>query len=723
MLVNLLKLPVRWLFKLLYRVQIVGVENFHAAGDRVLIVSNHVSLLDGMLFYLFFPERPTFAINKDMAAKWYFKPFLWFVDLFLLDPTNPISMKSLIKFLREDRKAVIFPEGRITVTGSLMKIYDGPGMVADKAQAVILPVGIEGAQYTPLSYLRGSVRIRWFPKITIRFLTPETIEIPEQLHGSERRKAAANKLTKIMRRIAFENCDTRTTMFESLLEAMRRHGPALPIMEDIQRTPLTYKQLVVRAFILGAAIAQDTHRGEHVGLLLPNVNATVVALLGCQARGRVPAMLNFTAGPQGLVIACETAQIRQVYTSRAFIENADLGSSVDALSERVNVTYLEDLRPRVSAVMKLSGLLASRFPRWAFRRWAGTPDPDAAAVILFTSGSEGIPKGVVLSHANLLANRAQVQTLIDLTHQDVVFNAMPIFHAFGLLGGVILPLLDGARMFLYPSPLHYRLIPELCYELRATVLFGTNTFLAGYARHSHPYDFNTMRYVVAGAEKVHADTRRIWADKLGKRILEGYGATEASPVLAVNTPMENRPGSVGQLLTAVDYYLEPVEGIAEGGRLVVSGPNVMRGYLFHGSEGELVSPWTEQRGSGWYDTGDICTVDDDGCVVIVGRAKRFAKIAGEMVSLTGVEELATVTWPEGLHAATTIADSRKGEQIVLLTDHADALRKPLIETARKTGVSEITIPRHIISVDEVPVLGTGKFDYRAINELVHERMS
>ena len=560
-------------------------------------------------------------------------------------------------------------------------------------------------------------------KITIRFLTPETIEIPEQLHGSERRKAAANKLTKIMRRIAFENCDTRTTMFESLLEAMRRHGPALPIMEDIQRTPLTYKQLVVRAFILGAAIAQDTHRGEHVGLLLPNVNATVVALLGCQARGRVPAMLNFTAGPQGLVIACETAQIRQVYTSRAFIENADLGSSVDALSERVNVTYLEDLRPRVSAVMKLSGLLASRFPRWAFRRWAGTPDPDAAAVILFTSGSEGIPKGVVLSHANLLANRAQVQTLIDLTHQDVVFNAMPIFHAFGLLGGVILPLLDGARMFLYPSPLHYRLIPELCYELRATVLFGTNTFLAGYARHSHPYDFNTMRYVVAGAEKVHADTRRIWADKLGKRILEGYGATEASPVLAVNTPMENRPGSVGQLLTAVDYYLEPVEGIAEGGRLVVSGPNVMRGYLFHGSEGELVSPWTEQRGSGWYDTGDICTVDDDGCVVIVGRAKRFAKIAGEMVSLTGVEELATVTWPEGLHAATTIADSRKGEQIVLLTDHADALRKPLIETARKTGVSEITIPRHIISVDEVPVLGTGKFDYRAINELVHERMS
>ncbi len=722
MLVDILKTPVRWALKFLYRVEVIGVENYHAAGNRVLIVANHVSLLDGLLFYLFFPERPTFAINSEMAKKWYFQPFLWFVDLFLLDPTNPISMKSLIRYLREDRKAVIFPEGRITITGSLMKIYDGPGMVADKAQATILPVGIEGAQYTPFSYLRGAVRIRWLPKITIRFLTPEKLEIAEELQGSDRRKAAAEALTRIMRRIAYQNCNTRTTVFEALLDAMQRHGASLPIIEDIQRKPLSYRRLVTGVFVLGDAIARATRRGDHVGLLLPNVNAAVVALLGCQVRGRVPAMLNFTAGPQGLVTACETAQIRQVYTSRAFIENADLGASAEALGERVTLTYLEDLRTEISLLMKVKGLIAARCARWAFNRWAGSRDPDSAAVILFTSGSEGIPKGVVLSHANLLANRAQVQTLIDLTHNDVIFNAMPVFHAFGLLGGVILPLLDGAKIFLYPSPLHYRLIPELCYELHATVLFGTNTFLAGYARNSHPYDFNTIRYVIAGAEKVHEDTRRIWADKLGKRVLEGYGATEASPVIAVNTPMENQAGSAGQLLTAVEHYLEPVEGIEEGGRLVVSGPNVMRGYLFHGSDGVLVAPWTERRGSGWYDTGDIVTINSNRCVTIIGRAKRFAKIAGEMVSLTRVEELATLTWPDSLHAATTIADPRKGEQIVLLTTQNDAQRKVILAMARTSGVAEIAIPRHILCVDEVPVLGTGKFDYRAINALVQQQL-
>ena len=256
MLVDILKTPVRWALKFLYRVEVIGVENYHAAGNRVLIVANHVSLLDGLLFYLFFPERPTFAINSEMAKKWYFQPFLWFVDLFLLDPTNPISMKSLIRYLREDRKAVIFPEGRITITGSLMKIYDGPGMVADKAQATILPVGIEGAQYTPFSYLRGAVRIRWLPKITIRFLTPEKLEIAEELQGSDRRKAAAEALTRIMRRIAYQNCNTRTTVFEALLDAMQRHGASLPIIEDIQRKPLSYRRLVTGVFVLGDAIAR-----------------------------------------------------------------------------------------------------------------------------------------------------------------------------------------------------------------------------------------------------------------------------------------------------------------------------------------------------------------------------------------------------------------------------------------------------------------------------------
>jgi len=716
-LVNCLKFPVRAIVTLLYRVRVVGIENYHAAGPRVLIVANHVSLLDGLLFYLYFPDRPTFAINPTMAGKWYFRPFLAFVDLFLVAPTNPISMKSLIKFLKEDRKIVIFPEGRITVSGSLMKIYEGPGMVADRAQAMVLPVGIEGAQYSPLGYLRGAVRVRRFPKITLRFLPPRRLPIPEHLQGNERRRAATRALTDVMRQVAFENCQEHATLFESVISAMRRHGPERVIVEDINRVPLNYRQLLMRSFILGNLMKRYSRQGEHVGLMLPTVVATLVALLACHCRGRVPAMLNFTAGKQGLITACETGQINVVFTSRKFVEGAKLETTADALAEHVKVIYLEDLAGELGTIGKIRGLIAARFPQRAYR-WGTRDDADTPAVILFTSGSEGIPKGVVLSHNNLLSNRAQVQTLIDLSHQDVVFNVMPAFHAFGLLGGIILPLLDGAKIFFYPTPLHYRLIPQLCYDVSATVLFGTNTFLAGFARHAHPYDFYKMRYVICGAEKLQEDTRRVWADKLGQRVLEGYGATEASPVVAVNTPMGNRPGSVGQLLTAIDYYLEPVDGIEEGGRLVIRGPNVMQGYLFHGGEGEIAPPWTEARGGGWYDTGDIVTVDDEGFVFILGRAKRFANIGGEMVSLGGVEELAGSVSPEKLHAAITITDPRKGEQIVLVTEEQALDRKSLVIAARTNGVSELAIPRQIMRVDEIPLLGSGKFDYRKITELV-----
>ncbi len=310
--------------------------------------------------------------------------------------------------------------------------------------------------------------------------------------------------------------------------------------------------------------------------------------------------------------------------------------------------------------------------------------------------------------------------LLDLTPRDVLFNAMPLFHSFGLTGGVMLPLLDGARVFLYPSPLHYRLIPELCYELGASVLFGTNTFLAGYARYAHPYDFYSMRYVVAGAEKLQEETRRLWAERFGIRVFEGYGATEASPVISVNTPMHNRTGTVGRLLTGIEHYLEPVEGLEEGGRLVIRGPNVMKGYLFHGAD-EIGPPWTEARGAGWYDTGDVVTVDGDGFVSIIGRVKRFAKLGGEMVSLAAVEELASRAWPDAVHAAVTLSDARKGEQIVLLTEQADAERKRLVEAARRGGYSELMVPRRVVPVESVPLLGSGKIDYRAAGILAAER--
>jgi acyl-[acyl-carrier-protein]-phospholipid O-acyltransferase/long-chain-fatty-acid--[acyl-carrier-protein] ligase len=323
----------------------------------------------------------------------------------------------------------------------------------------------------------------------------------------------------------------------------------------------------------------------------------------------------------------------------------------------------------------------------------------------------------VLSHHNLLANIQQLVSRIDFNAQDVALNALPLFHSFGLTAGMLLPITSGVRVFFYPSPLHYRVVPEVAYEINATIMFGTNTFLAGYARFADPYDFYSMRYVFSGAEKLQEEVRRDWQDKFGVRIFEGYGATETSPVLAGNTPLANRPGTVGRLMPGMEYRLLNVPGLDEGYRLHVRGPNVMLGYLLHDNPGVLVPPVTE-LGEGWYDTGDIVTFDADGYIRICGRAKRFAKIAGEMVSLTSVEVLASKVWPNALHAAIAVPDPRKGEQVILLTTCEDAERGSLLSHAQDSGVAEISVPRQVMYIPNMPVLGTGKIDYVAASKLV-----
>ena len=713
--IKFIKFVLRALLRLLYRVEVSGLDNYYKAGNRVLIIANHTSLLDGILLYAWLPETPTFAINTQIAQKKSFQFFLKFVDLFTMDPTSPLSIKSMIKFLKQDRKAVIFPEGRITITGSLMKVYEGPGLIADKAEAMILPVAIDGPQFSPYSYMKGHGRIVRFPKIKITVLPPERITVETGLSGQERRNSTALQLQDIMYRLTFSSFNYRTTVFNALLYAAERYGMNTLVLEDINREPLSYKSLITRAIILGNYISKSTLPDEHVGVLLPNVNGAVVAFMAMQYIGRVPAMLNFTVGQQVLLQACQTGNIKTVYTSRKFIENAGLEKLADALMEKLNLVYLEDLRNEISALDKFTGLIHAKRARQQHFKLAGKPDPDKPALILFTSGSEGTPKGVVLSHSNLLSNNAQVSCHIDFQPRDVLFTCLPLFHSFGLNAGCLMPLFGGSKVFLYPTPLHYRIIPELIYELQATILFGTNTFFKGYARHAHSFDFHSLRYVVAGAEKLQDDTQKLWMEKFGIRILQGYGVTEASPVISVNTPMVNKIGTVGRPMTDIKCYLAPVPGITEGGRLVVKGPNIMLGYLL-ADTGDIKPPATE-RGPGWYDTGDIADIDEEGFITILGRAKRFAKIGGEMVSLTAVEELALNTWPDYVHAAINLPDEKKGEKIVLITDNKEATRKDIQEFARNHKIGELYIPRKVVLADEIPVLGTGKVDYKTLTEM------
>jgi acyl-[acyl-carrier-protein]-phospholipid O-acyltransferase/long-chain-fatty-acid--[acyl-carrier-protein] ligase len=446
-------------------------------------------------------------------------------------------------------------------------------------------------------------------------------------------------------------------------------------------------------------------QGEAIGVLLPNVNAVVASFFALQLIGRVPAMLNYTAGLTNLQAACQAAEIRTIITARAFIEQAKLGEVLAGLeASGIGVRYLEDIGAGIGPLAKLRALFETRWAGRLHRR--RRVSPDAPAVILFTSGSEGLPKGVVLTHRNLLANCRQLSARIDFNASDIVLNALPVFHSFGLTGGTLLPVLNGIRTILYPNPLHYRIVPALAYDSNATILFGTDTFLAGYARMAHGYDFYSIRYVFAGAERVRDETRRTWSEKFGLRIFEGYGATEAGPVIAVNTPMHFQAGSVGRLLPGIEARIDAVPGIADGGKLSIRGPNIMAGYFKAEAPGLLQPPV-----DGWHDTGDIVTLDESGFVTIRGRAKRFAKIGGEMVSLPAVETYAASAWPGADHAVVTRADPRKGEQLVLFTTEAGARAADLQAWGRTNGIAELAIPRDIRIVAALPVLGTGKLDY------------
>lgn len=712
----------RFVFDKFYRVEIHGLQNFINAGKRAVIVANHISYLDSALLTVYLPGKLIFAINTHVAQKFWVRPFLTVVKAYPIDTSNASATRSLIAEVKKNRKIVIFPEGRISITGSLMKIYEGPGMIADKSKAVILPIRIDGLQYTVFSKLENRPKTTIFPKVKITVLPPVRIRPLPELDFSERRKYISHKLYDIMTEMIFRSSDYNQTIFQSIIDASKRYGPNKLILQDVANNSLTYRQCLVRSFILGRLLSKVISPGNYIGIMLPNSSAAIVTLFACMAYNFIPTMINFTLGIKSIISSCRTVGINIICTSRLFIEKARLHELNYQLNKYFRIIYLEDLRENLNLATKIAGWLAGFFPRASYNIINKNNDGNSRAVALFTAGTEQAPKAVVLSHNNLLANKNQVVAVTDLSTSDIAFNALPMFHTFGL-SGTILMMLSGVRIFLYPSPLDYRAIPEMIYDVGATIMFSTSTFLNNYAKYAHPYDFYSLRRIFAGAEKLRPETRELWFKKHGIRIFEGYGATEASPVISANTPMHDKPDTVGRIMPGLKYKVLEVEGISDGGKLCLKGPNIMLGYILPSNPGVIVPPRVDGLGDRWYDTGDIVTIDDEGYITIKGRVRRFAKIAGEMVSLVVIEDIASAIDINSKNAAVYIEDECKGEQVILCTDSSIVTQDQFTKHVLTAGLSKLYIPKRIIHISEIPYFATGKADYVSVTTIVKDLLS
>lgn len=679
----------------------------------VLLLANHVSWFDWLLLGVCLDKDWRFVTSSDTAnLSWLHRKIMDNRRTFPVENQSPFAVRHMAEYLKQGGRLVLFPEGRLSTNGSLMKLFDGTGFLIYKTRAKVITAHLRNAHLLPASPNRNSKQ--WRPKVSAHFSAAHQAEHREGESTTAARGRITEWLRDLMVRQSFEvEMEFGPTTLPEAIRVRAVCRPKAVVLQDVSMQKTTYARLLVGARLLHQQWDQrlEPHT-QRIGVLLPNVSSFPAVLLSLWSAGKTPAILNYTTGTATLQTCAELAGLKQIITSRTFLDRMKLDVSPLA-NAGIELLYLEDVRAQISPLNKILTATAMKLSRF---RTPLPPDPEATAVVLFTSGSEGTPKAVELSHRNFLANIRQMCAVVDLCETDRFFNALPLFHSFGLTIGLLLPLTRGAFTFLYPSPLHYRVVPNAVYDLNATVFFATNTFLAGYARKAHPYDFHRVRYLFAGAEKLQDSTVQTWASQFGIRILEGFGATECSPCVSVNTPLRPRPGSAGEFLPAIEWKLEPVEGVDEGGRLFVRGPNIMKGYLNPDANAKFTAL------NGWYDTGDIARVETDRYVHILGRLKRFAKISGEMVSLTAVEQALDGAFPQyGVRfalAVVAVPDEDKGERLIAVSNESRLTLEEVRAVIKQKGLSNLSAPRELRTVREIPKLGTGKINHRQLTQLL-----
>lgn len=706
---------VKFVLRLFFRVEVRGWENWENAGNGVLIAPNYVSFLDPLILAVFLPEKVPFAIERRLTKKRFARFFLPLADTHILDADLPSTLKYFLTLLKEGGRCVIFPELQPTTTGLPMKLSTGVAMIADHTGAKILPIHIEGTEHTPLSRIPRRKRIRFFSKVVLTVLPACELDVPKELTGTKRTAAVARSFERIMHKMCLEARVKKKPFFDNFIDARDKFGGNYRIYCDYGQKPVTYNGFITRVLLISGVLEAQKPEGDNVGVLLPTSLGGIIAVYALQKIGKTPAMLNFSLGARSMINCCKSVCVKTIITSRRFIELGKLETLTNAVSEAgLRIIWLEDLAGSITTGKKISAAIQAKFIK-------SNPEipgeTDKPALVLFTSGSEGAPKGVVLSYNNVNYNNAQTVTRVEFFQSDRVLNAMPIFHSFGLCSGMMIPPVHGIYTLLYPSPLHYKTISAICYDERISVLFATDTFLNGYAKAATDnYDFASIRLLVEGGEKLRESTQDIWFRRFGIRITEGYGVTEASPIVANNYYAHHKLGTVGQLVEGMEYRLEPVQGVHEGGRLWLKGPNIMLGYMKITNPGML-----EPLQDGWYDTGDIVKIDEEGFITILGRAKRFAKFGGEMISLAAVEEVINECWPDYINAVVLLQGGPRGETLSLITTYEEMKRDALRQKLAEMGVAEIAVPRKIVYMSNMPLLATGKVDYVRLEEMLKEK--
>lgn len=617
-------------FRIFFRVKIHGIENFYAAGSRIVIVVNHVSFLDAALMASFLPGKMTFAIHSEMVKTWWVRPFLSLVDSFPLDPLNPMAARHMIKAVEEGRKCVIFPEGRLTVTGALMKIHAGPAVIATRAKAKLLPVRIDGAQYTIFSRLKGRVPQRLFPRITLTILPPITLLEEDTLPVAEKRQQLAENLYDVMAGMMVDAQDPGKTLLAALLAARDLYGGNRIILDKPDGRPVTYDTLlgdVERlACHLRIILAASASAGP-VGIYCEDNLDHLKAMLALQSIGKEPALI--PAGSfQNILAARRSLKISTLLTTQ--VELSKLGKKAEDELRRDNITIHV-----LDSLASQSGWFQVAAWHRRLRQLAHKGSASQTALWLFAISNDHHYSAFAFTHEALIRNYYQLTARIDLMPTDRVFNTLPVTHAFGL-AGTWMPLLAGMRAYLCSETLPDRTLAELAYDWNATILLAEDRRLYEMGKIAHPYDFYSVRYVFTGGpQRLRSATRSLWMDKFGLRLLEGYGSAAVGPVLAVNTPMQFQSGTAGRLLPGVDVRLRPLQGF--------NVPSQASGWLSVRMRGKAEENWRQ--------TGDLISIDRHGFVTRRGVAGRVIQSHGHWVALDDIERWAEEIAPAQRHFA------------------------------------------------------------------------